>query len=277
MKQYKPTPLSRRMQQVADYSSLSKREPFKPLTRSWKRGIGRSHGKISSRHKGGGVKKLYREIEFGQAKMNVPAKVVSIEYDPFRTSFIALVSYRDGDWRYILAPSDLKVGKEIVCAESAPLEIGNRLMLKNIPVGSSVHNVETMPMTEGRLIRSAGSYAEVLAQDGKHTHLRMPSSEVRKVINTGYASYGRLSNVEHGIVSIGIAGRNRRKGIRPTVRGTAMNPVDHPYGGGEGRTQRGTKRPKTKWGKVTGGHKTRVKTKYSNNLIIKRRVKKKRK
>jgi len=276
IKAYNPTPLSRRKQQVVDYKTLTEKEPFKPLTKYFKKSVGRNNlGRITTRHKGGGVKQLYREIEFGEAKINVPAIVKSIEYDPFRSAFIALMSYRDGDWRYMLAPEELKVGDEVICKEEAPLKVGNRMMLKYFPVGSFVHNVEITPLAGGRLIKSAGSYAEVLAQEGKYTNLRMPSSEVRKVLGTGYATYGRLSNIEHNIVSLGKAGRNRWLGVRPTVRGTAMNPVDHPYGGGEGRTQRGTKRPKTLWGKVTGGRKTRTKSKYSDKLIVQRRAKKK--
>jgi len=276
MKTFKPTPLSRRKQQVVDYSSLTATEPFKPLVKYYKRDQGRNNqGRITTRHKGGGVKKLYREIDFGEEKKGIKGKVKSIEYDPFRTAFIALISYQNGAWGYILAPEDLKAGDEILCDEKAPLKIGNRMPLKNFPVGSLVYNVEITPLGGGKMIKSAGSYAEVMAQEGEYTHLKMPSGEIRKFLSKCYASYGRLSNIEYNIISLGKAGRSRLLGIRPTVRGKAMNPVDHPYGGGEGKTKRGTKRPKTLWGKVTGGRKTRRKKKYSNKLIVEHRVKKK--
>jgi len=271
----KPITPSRRHYQTPDFSVLTKEEPFKPLVKKIKKNAGRNNqGRITSRFRGGGVKKLYREIDFGEEKINIPGEVKSIEYDPYRSSFIALVSYKNGAWGYILAPDGLKVGDEIICAEEAPLKIGNRMKLIHFPVGSMVYNIETIPLKGGKLAKSAGSYAEVLAQEGKYTHLRLPSGEVRKVLSSGFASYGRLSNIEWKTVSLGKAGRLRLMGFRPTVRGRAMNPVDHPYGGGEGRTQRGTKRPKTIWGKVTGGRKTRPKKKYSDKLILQRRKKK---
>lgn len=277
IKRYKPTTPSRRHYTVSDYSVLTGEKPFKKLTSSKKRSVGRSKGRITVRHKGGGNKKLHREIVFGEQKKGIPGIIKTIEYDPYRSAFISLVSYKDGDWRYILSPHNLKVGDEIICDEKTPFKKGNRLQLKNIPVGSLIHNIEIKVGAGGRLAKSAGSSAQVITQDGKHTHLKMPSSEIRKILDVCYASIGQLSNVEHGMVSIGKAGRARHMGRRPKVRGTAMNPVDHPYGGGEGKTQRGTKRPKSIYGKVTGGVKTRKKKKYSNKFIIKKRKKKRKK
>ena len=223
------------------------------------------------RHQGGGVKRLYRLIDFKQQKFGVPAKVQTLEYDPYRTAFIARVRYADGTLAYILAPHSLTVGAEVVTSETAPLKVGNRMKLKNIPVGYQVYNIELQPGKGGSLARSAGSYAEVLAHADGYSDLRLSSGEVRRVLWDGFASLGQVSNPEHSLVVIGKAGRSRWLGIRPTVRGSAMNPVDHPYGGGEGRTQRGTRRPKTKWGKVTGGRKTRKRNKWSNSLIVKSR------
>ncbi len=277
IKKYKPTTSSRRHYTVSDYSVLTGEKPFKKLTSSRKRSVGRSKGRITVRHKGGGNKKLHRDIIFGEQKKGVPGIIKTIEYDPYRSAFISLISYKDGDWRYILAPNNLKVGDKIICDEKTPFKKGNRLQLKNIPVGSLVHNIEIKVNGGGKLAKSAGASAQVVTQDGKYTHLKMPSSEIRKILDICYASIGQLSNIEHGMVSIGKAGRARHMGRRPKVRGTAMNPVDHPYGGGEGRTQRGTKRPKSIYGKVTGGVKTRKKKKYSNKFIIKKRKKKRKK
>ncbi len=277
IKRYKPTTPSRRHYTVSDYSVLTSEKPFKKLTSSKKRSVGRSKGRITVRHKGGGNKKLYREIVFDEQKKGVPGIIKTIEYDPYRSTFISLVSYQDGDWRYILSPHNLKVGDKIICDEKTPFKKGNRSQLKNISVGSLVHNIEIKVGAGGKLAKSAGSSAQVITQDGKYTHLKMPSSEIRKILDVCYASIGQLSNVEHGMVNIGKAGRARHMGRRPKVRGTAMNPVDHPYGGGEGKTQRGTKRPKSIYGKVTGGVKTRKKKKYSNKFIIKKRKKKRKK
>ena len=277
IKRYKPTTPSRRHLTVSDYSVLTGDKPFKKLTSSKKRSVGRSKGRITVRHKGGGNKKLYREISFGEQKKGITVIVKTIEYDPYLYSLISLLSYKDGDWCYILAPQNLKAGDEIICNEKTPLKKGNRLELKNIPVGSLVHNIEVKAGGGGKLAKSAGSSAQIITQDGKYTHLKMPSSEIRKVLDICYASLGQLSNIEHGMINIGKAGRSRHLGRRPKVRGTAMNPVDHPYGGGEGKTQRGTKRPKSIYGKVTGGVKTRKKKKYSNKLIIKKRKKKRKK
>jgi len=257
---------------VPSYKALSGDRPHKPLLKRLKRHSGRnSQGRITVRHQGGGHKKLYRIIDFKQERINQPAKVKTLEYDPYRTAFIALVEYSDGERRYVLAPHGLEVGQEIVAADAAPLQPGNRLKLRNIPVGYQIHNIEIEPGRGGQLIRSAGSYAEVLANADGYTDLKLPSGEVRRILWEGYASLGQLSNPEHSLTVIGKAGRSRWLGIRPTVRGSVMNPVDHPYGGGEGKTQRGLRKPKTKWGKVTGGRRTRNRKNRSNALIIKRR------
>ena len=277
LKKYKPTTPGRRHYSVVSNPELSKEKPLKKLTHFIHRKNGRSHGRITVRHHGGGVKKLYRDIYWGEEKKDIPGIVKAKAYDPFRSSFIALISYRDGDWHYILAPDKLKTGDTILCAEDAPFQPGNRLPLKNIPVGSSVYNIETRLYQGGKLVRGAGTAAQVVAQDGKYTHLKLPSSEVRKINNICYASVGQLSNKEHRMRVIGKAGVSRHLGRRPKVRGTAMNPVDHPYGGGEGRTKRGTRRPKSIYGKVTGGKKTRSHKKYSNKFIVQKRKKKKRK
>lgn len=257
-----------------DYGVLSAVEPFKKLVKRLPSHAGRNNqGRITTRHQGGGAKKLYRIIDFKQNKLDVPARVETMEYDPYRTAFIAKILYKDGERRYILAAKNMKVGDEIVSSQSAPLKEGNRLVLKNIPVGYLVYNAELNKGKGGQFARSAGSCAEVLAHDGGFTHLKLSSGEVRKVLWDNFASLGQVSNSDHNLTVIGKAGRSRWLGIRPTVRGSVMNPVDHPYGGGEGRTQRGTRKPKTKWGKVTGGRKTRKKKKWSNKMIIKRRTK----
>jgi len=257
-----------------DFSVLTKKEPEKKLTKKLVKKAGRGYkGRITVRHKGGGHKRKYRLIDFKRFdKLDIPAKVEAIEYDPNRTCFIALVCYKDGERRYILAPHNLKVGSEIVCQEKAPLKIGNRMLLKNIPIGTQVYNVELYPRGGGQIVRSAGSSAQVLAQEGGYTHLKLPSGEVRMVKDTCFASIGQLSNIEHNTVVIGKAGRSRWMGIRPTVRGSAMNPCDHPHGGGEGRAPIGLRKgPKTPWGKLAYGVKTRKKKKWSDKLILKRR------
>lgn len=262
-----------------DTRALSKVKPMKRATASLTKRKGRnSAGRITVRHRGGGVKRKYRIVDFAQTdKLNVPATVEAIEYDPNRSAFIMRVLFKDGERRYALAPSGIEKGAEIITAEEAPLAVGNRMQLKNIPVGYGVYNVELQPGKGGQIVRSAGAGAQVLAHESGYTHLKLPSGEVRKVPSGNYATLGQVSNPEHGQVVIGKAGRKRKMGIRPTVRGSAMNPVDHPYGGGEGRTQRGTKRPKDKWGNITGGRKTRKKRKASNRLIVKRRKSKREK
>lgn len=275
IKSYKPTSASRRGMTTSDYSTLTKgAKPYRPLVKRLRSNSGRnSQGRITVRHQGGGNKKLYRMIDFKQNRLNQKAVVETLEYDPYRTAFIALVKYADGTKAYILAPETLKVGMELLTAETTPLKTGNRMALKNIPVGYQVHNVELHPGHGGQFARSAGSYAEVLANADGYTDLKLGSGEVRRVLWTCLASLGQVSNAEWNLVTIGKAGRSRWLGIRPTVRGSAMNPVDHPYGGGEGAQPRGTRKPKTMWGKVTGGHKTRNKKKKSTQFIVKRRTK----
>ncbi|KKU36258.1 MAG: LSU ribosomal protein L2 [Candidatus Wolfebacteria bacterium GW2011_GWE1_48_7] len=263
---------------VVDYSVLTKIEPMKSaLIRIAHRAGRNNQGRITTRHQGGGVKQLYRMVDFKQNKIDIPARIEAIEYDPYRSAFIARALYNDGERRYILAGKGMKVDDVIITAESAPVKEGNRSKLKNIPTSYMVYNIEFQPGKGGQMVKSAGSYAQVLAHEGKYTSLKLPSGEVRKVLTECYATMGQVSNNEHNLVNIGKAGRSRQMGIRPTVRGTAMNPVDHPYGGGEGVQPRGTKRPKTLWGKVTGGRKTRNTKKRSTDLIIKRRVSKRNK
>jgi large subunit ribosomal protein L2 len=272
MKNYKPTTASRRHYSVVDYSVLSGTKRHKPLVKRLTKNAGRNNqGRITMRHQGAGNTILYRDVDFRMNKVNVPGRVETIEYDPYRTAFIALVVYADGERRYILAPQGLEVGATVIASPEAPLTLGNRTQLKRIPVGAFVHNVEFLPGGGGQLARSAGASVQILANEDRFTHLKMSSGEVRKVSWECAASIGQVSNQDYNLVVIGKAGRSRWLGIRPTVRGKVMNPRDHPYGGGEGRTQRGTRRPKTKWGKITGGRKTRPKKKWSNALIVRRR------
>ena len=275
MKKYKPTTQSRRQMSVVDYSSITTIRPMKKATKRLKTHAGRnSQGRITMRHQGGGNKKLYRDVDFRQTKMGVPGKIEVLEYDPYRTAFIARVSYKDGDRRYVLAPTGLKVGDTIISGEDALIAPGNRTSLKRIPVGTFVHNIEITPGKGGQIARSAGNSVQILANEDGYTQIKMPSGEIRKILWDCYATIGVVSNAEHILENFGKAGRSRWLGIRPTVRGKAMNPRDHPYGGGEGSQPRGTKRPKTKWGKITGGKKTRNKKKWSNKLIVRRRIKK---
>ncbi len=261
-----------------DYRKLSDVRPWKPLLVRLQDNAGRNaQGRITTRHQGGGNKKMYRMVDFKQNRLNTKAMVETLEYDPYRTAFIARMKQADGSRSYILAPEGLAVGTELFTAESAPLKMGNRMMLKNIPVGYQVHNIEMTPGRGGQLARSAGSYAEILANADGYTDLKLSSGEIRRVLWSGLASLGQVSNAEWSLVSIGKAGRSRWLGIRPTVRGKAMNPVDHPYGGGEGSQPRGTRKPKTLWGKVTGGHKTRNRKKKSGKFILSRRPPRKKK
>ena len=274
IKKYNPTSPARRQMQILDWKSvLTKKEPEKRLSFGRKRKVGRNaQGRITTRHKGGGAKRLFREIDFKYDKKDIPARVVSIEYDPNRTSLIALLQYRDGEKRYILSPHGLEKGREVINSSAAPVEIGNRMPLQKIPVGAVVYNVELANNRGAQLARSAGSGAIVIAQEGKYTHLQLPSKEVRMVLSGNWASIGALSNPEHRFMTVGKAGRSRHLGIRPTVRGTAMNPVDHPHGGGEGRTLTGRRRgPATPWGKPARGVKTRKKKKESSKFILSRR------
>lgn len=256
-------------------SILTKKEPEKKLLLSLKRMAGRSSsGRVSVRHRGAGVKRLYRRVDFGQEKLGISAKVIALEYDPYRTAFLMLLEYSDGEKRYQVAPQDIKIGDEIICQEKAEINLGNRLKLKNIPVGNLVYNIEIEPGRGGKMIRGAGTTATVLAHEGKLTHLAMPSGEIRKVLQECFASIGQVSHQEKRFEIIGKAGRRRLKGWRPTVRGGAMIPPDHPHGGGEGRTPIGLKFPKTPWGKPARGVKTR-KRKWTDKYIIQRRRKKK--
>jgi len=274
MKEYKPTTPSRRHMTSRDYSALTKKKPERRLTKAIKKKSGRgSSGKITTRHKGGGERKIYRLVDFGQERLDEKAKVIALEYDPNRTAFLALLEYPGKERKYILAPHNLKVSDEIVFSEKAPLSVGNRMRLKNIPVGTNVHNIELLAGKGGKLVRGAGTSAKVLAHEGKFCHLKMPSTETRKIPKDCFASIGEVSCPEHRFVKIGKAGRKRHKGVRPTVRGSAMSPPDHPHGGGEGRAPVGLKHPKTPWGKPARGVKTRKKKKRSNKLIIKRRKK----
>jgi large subunit ribosomal protein L2 len=276
MKKYNPTTPSRRHMEIVDWKgTLTRKDPEKSLTSGFQRSHGRnSQGKITTRHKGGGAKRLWREIDFRYDKIGIPGRIESIEYDPNRTSYIALVQYRDGEKRYVLAPQGIKVGQEVLTAEDAPLEVGNRRPLRSIPIGTIIYNIEIQYGHGAQMVRSAGSGALVVAQEGEHTHVSLPSKEVRIVHSKNWASIGALSNQEHSLMTIGKAGRSRHMGIRPSVRGTAMNPVDHPHGGGEGRTTTGRRRgPATPWGKPARGVKTRGKRKKSNVFIVSRRKK----
>ena len=274
IKKFKPTTPGRRGMTVVKYKDkLTASKPHKSLTGGFKRSNGRNNaGRITTRHKGGGHKRLYREIDFKYNKHDIPARVETIEYDPNRSAFITLVVYADGERRYHILPRGLKVGDKFIVSESAPFTKGNRLPLAKISVGTKVYNVEVKPEGGAKMARSAGSFVEVVAHDGDKVHLRMPSTEIRKVPDTCWASIGEVSNDEYKLQNMGKAGRNRWRGIRPTVRGSAMNPVDHPHGGGEGRQGIGLRRgPKTRQGKLAYGVKTRRPKKYSNRSIVSRR------
>jgi large subunit ribosomal protein L2 len=274
MKSYKPTTPSRRSMTNVSYGKLSRVKPKKSLMVRLPAHAGRnSAGRITMRHQGGGNKKMYRMVDFKQNELGSKVLVETLEYDPYRTAFIALVKHADGKESYILAPENLVVGAELVIDEAAPLVVGNRLKLRNIPVGYQIHNIEMMPGKGGQIARSAGSYGEVLANADGYTDIKLSSGEVRRIPWECLASIGQVSNAEWNLVTIGKAGRSRWLGIRPTVRGKAMNPVDHPYGGGEGSQPRGTRKPKDIWGNITGGHKTRNKKKRSSQFIVKRRNK----
>ena len=274
MKTYKPTTPSRRNMTTVTYRGvLTTNDPYKPLTKGFRRGSGRNaFGRITSQHRGGGHKRSYRDIDFMYDKHDIPAKIQTIEYDPNRSGFIALVAYADGAKRYVLIPKTMKVGDTFIVSANGDIEVGNRIMLGNLPDGTFVYNIELKLRAGSKLVRSAGTYAQVVAHDGGYTSVKLPSTEVRKVVDTCYASIGEVSNDEYRLRNIGKAGRSRHLGIRPKTRAMAKNPVDHPYGGGEGAQPRGTRRPKTKQGKTTGGHKTRAPKKYSNVHIVSRRV-----
>jgi large subunit ribosomal protein L2 len=274
MKTYKPTSKSRRNMTGIDYRKvLTASKPHKGLTIGGKRFVGRNaDGRISVRHKGGGHKRVFRDVDFGYNKIDIPAKILTVEYDPNRTGFIGLVVYADGEKRYVLLPKSMRVGDKFLVSENAEVKPGNRLPLKKLPVGTFVYNVEIKPGNGAKMCRSAGIFGQVIAVEGGYAHIKLPSTEVRKVPEIAWACVGEVSNEENHLVNIGKAGRSRWMGIRPTVRGSAMNPVDHPYGGGEGRQGRGLRYAKTLWGKHVGkGQKSRTPKKYSNYLIVSRR------
>lgn len=276
MKQYKPTSPGRRDGSVIEYKkklSTTKSQPKKSLTKGKRSTGGRnSQGRTTNWYRGAGNKRKYRDIDFKFDKKNVEAIIESIEYDPYRSGFIALVLYKDGERRYILVPQGMKVGDTFIVAEKAKATTGNRMTLANVPVGSFVYGIELKPGAGARIARSAGNYAEVVAHDAGYTQVKMPSSEIRRINSACWASIGEVSNEEHRLVDIGKAGRARHMGLRPKSRGSARNPVDHPHGGGEGRSPRGHRRARTRQGRPTGkGQKTRSPKKYSNKFIVSRR------
>jgi len=271
IRKLKPTSAGRRAQTVLTFDEITSTTPEKSLTKGLNKKSGRNNlGRITMRRRGGGNKSLYRMIDFKRNKTDIPAKVATIEYDPNRSARIALLHYADGDKRYILCPLGISVGDQILAGDKADIKPGNALPLARIPLGTLVHNIELYPGRGGQLARSAGAYAQVIAKEDKYALLRLPSGEVRKVLAVNIATVGQVGNIEHENVSIGKAGRNRWLGKRPKVRGVAMNPVDHPLGGGEGRSS-GGRHPVTPWGKPTKGYKTRSPKKTSSKLIVKRR------
>ncbi len=271
IKKYRPVTKGRRFMTSLDFSEITEDKPFKPLTVPLKNQVGRNfQGRVSSLHRGGGHKRLYRVIDFKRDKFNVPGKVLSIEYDPNRSARIALIGYVDGEKRYIIAPDGLKVGDKVISGENVDVLNGNALPLRNIPVGNFVHNIELKPLGGGELARAAGASAQLLAKEGDYAQLRMGSGEIRLVHQNCMATVGRAGNVEHELIVIGKAGRSRYMGKRPHVRGVAMNPVDHPHGGGEGKAPQGNPHPVSPWGWATIGYKTR-KNKRTKKFIVKRR------
>lgn len=271
IKSYKPTSAGRRFYTTASFDEVTKKTPEKSLLATKKKHAGRNNqGRITVRHQGGGNRVKYRIIDFKRNKDNVPAKVAGIEYDPNRSSYIALLHYADGEKRYILAPRGLNVGDTVMSGASVEIKAGNCLKLQDIPVGTVIHNIELQPGKGGQMVRSAGNEARLVAKEGKYATIKMPSGEMRMVLATCRATIGQVGNVEHQNVSLGKAGRVRHMGIRPTVRGSVMNPVDHPHGGGEGKSPVGRKAPLTPWGKKAMGMKTRKHKKHSNKLIVKR-------
>ena len=272
IKTFNPYTPSRRAMTMLDNAEITKAAPEKSLTVSLKKTAGRNNqGKITVRHHGGGSRRKYRIIDFKRNKVDIPATVKSIEYDPNRTANIALICYADGEKTYILAPNGLKVGDVLMNGENAEVKVGNCLPLSAIPVGTEIHNIELYPGKGGQLVRAAGNVAQLMAKEGKYATLRLPSGEMRLVPLVCRATIGTVGNIEHGLVNIGKAGRKRNMGIRPTVRGSVMNPNDHPHGGGEGRAPVGRPGPCTPWGKPALGLKTRKKNKNSNKLIVRRR------
>ena len=274
IKIYKPTSPGRRGMSVSTFEEITRSQPEKSLVRPVRQRAGRNNqGRVTVRHRGGGHKRLYRVIDFRRDKHGIPARVTSIEYDPNRTARSALLTYADGEKRYILAPVGLKVGSQIMSGTEAEIRVGNTLPLRNIPLGTVVHNVELQPGRGGQMARSAGVGAQVLAKEGDYAQLRLPSGEVRRVLMTCLATIGQVGNTDHANLNMGKAGRRRWLGWRPTVRGTAMDPNSHPHGGGEGRSPVGMPGPKTPWGKPALGYKTR-KNKRTDKYIVRRRGKK---
>ena len=271
IRSFKPTTNARRKMSTLTNDEITKSTPEKSLVVSMKKISGRNNqGKITVRHHGGGEKRKYRIIDFKRNKYDIPGRVASIEYDPNRTANIALIKYLDGEKRYIIAPKDLTVGMEIVSGENVDIKVGNALPIMNIPVGTVIHNIELRPKKGAELARSAGASAQILGREGNYVMIRLSSGEQRKVLGTCFATIGEVGNADHELVKLGKAGRTRHMGIRPTVRGSVMNPNDHPHGGGEGRAPVGRKGPVTPWGKPALGYKTRVK-KASDKLIVRRR------
>ena len=272
IKTYNPYTPSRRNMTGSDFSEITKTTPEKSLVTSLKKNAGRNNqGKITVRHQGGGNRRKYRIIDFKRRKDGIPATVIGVEYDPNRTANIALICYADGEKKYILAPVGLKVGQTVMNGAEAEIKVGNCMELKDMPVGTQIHNIEMYPGHGGQLVRAAGVSAQLMAKEGKYAIIRMPSGEMRMVPIVCRASIGQVGNTEHNLVNIGKAGRKRHMGIRPTVRGSVMNPNDHPHGGGEGKAPVGRPGPCTPWGKPALGYKTRKKNKQSNKMIIRRR------
>ncbi|MCH7323584.1 50S ribosomal protein L2 [Solibacillus sp. MA9] len=274
IKKYKPTSNGRRNMTSSDFAEITTNKPEKSLLKPIKRKAGRNNqGKITVRHHGGGHKKQYRVIDFKRLKDGIPGRVATIEYDPNRSANIALINYADGEKRYILAPKGLEVGQTIVSGPEADIKVGNALPLANIPMGTTIHNIEMKPGKGGQLVRSAGTSAQVLGREGKYVIVRLQSGEVRLILADCRATIGQVGNEQHELINIGKAGRSRWLGKRPTVRGSVMNPNDHPHGGGEGRSPIGRKSPMTPWGKPTLGYKTRNKKNKSSKFIIRGRKK----
>ncbi|MCL2405116.1 MAG: 50S ribosomal protein L2 [Defluviitaleaceae bacterium] len=272
IKRYRPLTPSQRQMTVSDFAEITKSTPEKSLTVHLKKHSGRNgQGKITVRHRGGGAKKKYRIIDFKRLKDGVPARVAAIEYDPNRTANIALLFYADGEKSYILAPNGLKVGETLMSGDEAEVKVGNALPMKSIPVGTEIHNIEMKPGRGGQLVRSAGNVAQLMAKDDKYATVRLPSSEMRLVPVNCRATIGQIGNLDNELINIGKAGKKRHMGIRPTVRGSVMNPNDHPHGGGEGRAPIGRPAPSTPWGKPALGYKTRKKNKHSNKYIVRKR------
>jgi len=271
VKEFKPTSPGKRFATVASFDEITKKSPEKSLLSPLKKSGGRNaQGRVTTRHRGGGHKRQYRIIDFKRNKIDVPAKVTSIEYDPNRSARIALLIYADGEKRYILAPQGMGVGDKIITSESADIKPGNALPIRNIPLGTTIHNIELSPGRGGQLVRSAGTGAQVMAKEGAYSQVRLPSGEVRMVLLTCKATIGQVGNLEHENISLGKAGRSRHLGIRPTVRGVVMNPRDHPHGGGEGKSPVGRKSPSTPWGKPALGRKTR-RRKLTDKFVVKAR------